>query len=75
MCIGSVADLVDTWEDGAACVGRLSDGRVVPLSFVPHAAPGDQLLLHLGIPVEVLPRADVTRAVASFTADENGELL
>jgi hydrogenase maturation factor len=32
----------------------VADGCVVTLSFVPDARPGDQLLLHLGIPVEVL---------------------
>jgi hypothetical protein len=53
MCVGSIATLVEAWDDGV-CVGRLGDGCVVPLSFVPEARPGDQLLLHLGIPVEVL---------------------
>jgi len=54
MCIGSTALLAETWTDGAAPVGKLDDGCVVSLSFVPGAQPGDRLLLHLGIPVEVL---------------------
>ena len=54
MCIGSTAVLAESWHDGAAVVGRLDDGCVVSLSFVPDAEPGDRLLLHLGIPVEVL---------------------
>jgi len=54
MCVGSIALLEDRWDDGGAPVGRLSDGCVVSLSFVPDAEPGAQLLLHLGIPVEVL---------------------
>jgi len=54
MCIGSIAVLDEAWDEGAARVGRLDDGCVVSLSFVPHAEPGAHLLLHLGIPVEVL---------------------
>ena len=58
MCIGTVARLADAWDDGGARVGRLDDGSLVPLAFVPEAAAGDDLLLHLGIPVEVLPPDD-----------------
>ena len=54
MCIGSSAMLVEVWEDGGARVGRLGDGHVVSLAFLPQAATGDLVLLHLGIPVEVL---------------------
>ena len=54
MCVGSIAVLAEAWEEGPARIGRLDDGCVVPLSFVPDAAPGAHLLLHLGIPVEVL---------------------
>jgi hydrogenase maturation factor len=61
MCIGSVAVLVDVWEDGGARVGRLDDGSVVSLAFVEDAGPGAHLLLHLGIPVEVLDPEAVER--------------
>ena len=54
MCVGSIAVLAEAWDEGAARVGRLDDGCVVSLSFVPQAEPGAHLLLHLGIPVEVL---------------------
>ena len=54
MCVGSIALLADGWGEGAARTGRLGDGCVVPLSFVPDARRGDHLLLHMGIPVEVL---------------------
>ena len=56
MCLGSVATLVAVWVDGAAPVGRLDDGSVRSLAFVPDAHAGDQVLLHLGVPVEVLLR-------------------
>ena len=54
MCLGSIALLVDAWDERGVRVGRLDDGCVVPLSYVPEAGPGTHLLLHLGIPVEVL---------------------
>jgi hydrogenase maturation factor len=54
MCIGSSALLVEVWEDGGARVGRLDDGHVVSLAFLPQAEAGDVVLVHLGIPVEVL---------------------
>jgi hydrogenase maturation factor len=54
MCIGSSAMLVEVWEDGDARVGRLGNGHVVSLAFLPEAEAGDVVLLHLGIPVEVL---------------------
>lgn len=54
MCIGSSAVLVDVWSQGGSRVGRLGDGRVVSLAFLPEAEAGDAVLLHLGIPVEVL---------------------
>jgi hypothetical protein len=54
MCIGSSAVLVEVWDQAGSRVGRLSDGHVVSLAFLPEAEAGDIVLLHLGIPVEVL---------------------
>ncbi|HET9115943.1 MAG TPA: HypC/HybG/HupF family hydrogenase formation chaperone [Gaiellaceae bacterium] len=54
MCIGSSAVLVEVWSQEGSRVGRLGDGRVVSLAFLPDAEAGDAVLLHLGIPVEVL---------------------
>jgi hydrogenase maturation factor len=54
MCIGSSAVLVEVWSEEGTRVGRLADGHVVSLAFLPEAAVGDVVLLHLGIPVEVL---------------------
>ena len=64
MCVGSIAVLAEAWDDGAARLGRLDDGCVVPLSFVPGAQPGAHLLLHLGIPVEVLDPQTAREALA-----------
>jgi hypothetical protein len=63
MYVGSIARLVETWEDGTR-LGRLEDGSVVPLSFVPDARPGAHLLVHLGIPVEVLDPETAREALA-----------
>jgi len=54
MCIGTTALLAEAWEEDGARIGRLDDGTLVPLAFVPDACAGVHLLLHLGIPVEVL---------------------
>jgi len=54
MCIGSSVLLVEVWEDAGTRVGRLGDGHVVSLAFLPEAEAGDVVLVHLGIPVEVL---------------------
>lgn len=54
MCVGSIAILAEAWDDDGARVGRLGDGSVVTLSFLPEAQPGSHVLVHLGIPVEVL---------------------
>jgi hydrogenase maturation factor len=54
MCVGSIAILEEAWEDGGTRVGRLDDGSLVTLSFLPEAQPGSHVLVHLGIPVEVL---------------------
>jgi hydrogenase maturation factor len=54
MCVGSIMTLAEVTDEDGVRLGRLDDGCVVPLTFVPHATAGDQLLLHLGVPVEVL---------------------
>jgi len=64
MCLGSILSLVEAWEERGARVGRLEDGKVVTLAFVPAAEPGDQLLVHLGVPVEVLDPEDARAALA-----------
>ena len=54
MCLGSIALLETSWDEDGVRLGRLDDGCVVPLTYVPDAEPGAYLLLHLGIPVEIL---------------------
>jgi hydrogenase maturation factor len=76
MCVGSIVRLEDRWESEGAPLGRLDDGCVVPLSFVPDARPRSYLLLHLGIPVEVLDPATAREALALRTplgADRPGD--
>ena len=54
MCMGTSAVLVEVWEEEGSRVARLADGHVVSLAFLPEAGAGDVVLVHLGIPVEVL---------------------
>ena len=63
MCIGTIATLVEVREDDGVPVGVVDDGCVLPLAFVPDARPGDHLLLHLGIPVEVLDHSTALEAI------------
>jgi hydrogenase maturation factor len=64
MCLGSIALLAERWEDEGVPLGRLDDGCIVPLSFVPDARPGAHLLLHLGVPVEVIDDTTASEALA-----------
>lgn len=74
MCIGSISLLTEAWVDEGARLGRLDDGGVVTLAFVPEARPGDHLLVHLGIPVEVLDPDTAREGLAlRSSADSVGE--
>ncbi len=65
MCLGQVARLDEAWVEDGVRLGRLDDGCVVLLAYVPDAEPGADLLIHLGIPVEILDpgAADEARAL------------
>ena len=69
MCLGSIEVLTETWDEDGARVGRLESGRTVPLGFLPSAQPGAYVLLHLGIPVEVLETDIAHEALALREAD------
>lgn len=71
MCLGSITMLEDAWDDDGVRVGRVTDGCIVSLAFVPDAEPGAYLLLHLGIPVEVLDPSNA-RAALALRADQGG---
>ncbi|HEX2303064.1 MAG TPA: HypC/HybG/HupF family hydrogenase formation chaperone [Gaiella sp.] len=64
MCLGAIAMLVEAWDEDGARVGRLDDGSVVSLAFVPEAQTGSLLLVHLGVPVEALDADVAARALA-----------
>ena len=63
MCIGSIQLLDEAWEEGGARVGRLADGALVTLAFVPDAEPGKHVIVHLGVPVEVLSDEEAETAL------------
>ena len=72
MCVGSISRLVAVREQDGVRIGRVEDGCEYPLAFVPDAEVGAYLLLHLGIPVEVLkPEA----AQEALTLREAGDEL
>jgi hydrogenase expression/formation protein HypC len=69
MCLGAIALLVEAWDEDGVRVGRLDDGRVVPLSFVPEAAAGDYVLVHTGVPADVLDEETAREALALRAAE------
>jgi hydrogenase expression/formation protein HypC len=74
MCLGSIVRVVDISDgDGVNRVGLLEDGAVVPLSFVPDVLPGSYVLVHLGIPVEVLDERAAQEALMLRAADPGSE--
>jgi hypothetical protein len=64
MCVGSILRLDETWDDDGVLAGRFDDGTILPLLFVPEAVPGDYLLVHLGVAVEVLEPDEARDAIA-----------
>ena len=71
MCLGTISVLVDSWDADGVRVGRLDSGAVVSLAFVSDAPTGSHLLVHLGIPVEILDPDTATEALA-LRADHGG---
>jgi hydrogenase expression/formation protein HypC len=69
MCLGTIRVLEEVWEDDGARAGRLEDGTVVSLGFVPDATPGMYVIVHMGVPVEVL-RAEDAQAALRLRAGE-----
>jgi hydrogenase expression/formation protein HypC len=63
MCLGAIARLTEAWEERGTRVGRLDDGSIVSLAYLPHARPGEHVLVHLGIPVEVIDEQTAREAV------------
>ena len=71
MCIGSISRLVSVREQDGVRIGCVEDGCEYPLAYVPEAEVGAYLLLHLGIPVEVLKPEDAQQALTLRQAGEN----
>jgi hydrogenase maturation factor len=63
MCLGTICVLEEVWDDAGSRVGRLDDGSIVTLGYVPDVEPGAYVLVHLGIPVEILRAKDAEAAL------------
>jgi hydrogenase maturation factor len=63
MCLGSIELLTETYDLDGARVGTLAGGSTVSLAFLPEARAGSYVLVHLGIPVEVLDPRDAREAL------------
>lgn len=73
MCLGSIARLVEAWDENGLRLGRLDDGTTVPLTFLRDAPPGSHLLLHLGLPVEVLDPDTAREVLAGIDSIPKGD--
>ena len=71
MCLGSIDVLAEVFAADPGS-GRLGCGKVVSLAFVPEARAGDHVLVHLGIPVEVLDPAAAEDAMELRATGEGG---
>jgi hydrogenase expression/formation protein HypC len=58
MCLGVVATVTRTWDEGGLPMAAISDGRgeerAVCLAYIPDTRPGDSVLVHLGFALERL---------------------
>lgn len=57
MCLGIIATITETWDEGGVPMALADDGRepsAVCLLYVPEAGVGDPVAIHLGFAVEVL---------------------
>jgi hydrogenase maturation factor len=72
MCLGSIDVLAAAWDDGGTRTGRLGCGKIVSLAFVPEVVEGDYVLVHLGVPVEVLEPGAAEEALALRTEGGSG---
>ena len=61
MCLGAIARLDEAWVDEASGSGAWTTDGSCRVAFVPDAQPGADLLVHLGIPVEVSIRTPPAR--------------
>lgn len=72
MCVGTISRLVAIREQDGVRIGRVEDGCEYPLAFVPEAQVGAYLLLHLGIPVEILKPEAAEEALTLRRLGEKG---
>lgn len=64
MCLGMVVRLEETWDSAGIPMGRTERSEdAVCLAYVPEAAAGDHVLVHLGFAVEVLADETATKAI------------
>jgi hydrogenase maturation factor len=66
MCVANARVLTEVWDEGGLPMGRVRSatagvdenaGDVVCLMYVPEAAPGQAVLVHLGFVMEIVDPA------------------
>jgi hydrogenase expression/formation protein HypC len=70
MCLGTIEQLTETWDEEGTPMGRTGVGTVVSLAFAPEAAAGSYVLLYAGCAVEVLDAQAAAEALELRSAAE-----
>jgi hydrogenase maturation factor len=77
MCLGTIARVVEVWQDREVPMARVDAGRgheTVCLLYAPEAAVGGSVLIHQGYAVEVLePEAAVDAIELRAGHDAGGD--
>jgi len=67
VCLGAVGRVTRVWADAGVPMGLVRTGdqeAPVCLLYVPEAAEGDHVLVHMGVAVELLDEAEAAAALA-----------
>ena len=75
MCLAVPGRLLETYDERDLRMGKVGFGGVVRrvcLEYLPDAAPGDYVLVHVGFALSVIDEAEAQRMLA--TLEQLGEL-
>lgn len=64
MCLGAISTVTETWDEGGLAMARVEGAEEpVCLMYVPEAAVGDPVLVHLGFAVRILDPDEAAEAI------------
>jgi len=67
MCLAVPLKLVEVSGDGALGMGRMGGSEIeVSLALVPEARPGDYVLVHAGMAIEIVDASEAEQTLALY---------